>query len=113
MGDAWHPVGAIPATPLEPEELAANLVTLRRHAERAGRDPAEIEVAMKAPIYDPGINTGGSRRRFSGSPDQLRQDIQTYSDIGVDHLIFDIRKPDLSQTLEAMEWFAEVAIAGA
>ncbi|MDP6549661.1 MAG: LLM class F420-dependent oxidoreductase [Dehalococcoidia bacterium] len=108
LGNAWHPVGATPATPLEPEQLTQDIATLHRFADKAGRDPAEIEVAMKAPIKDPGIATSGPRRRFSGTADDVRRDIQTYSGLGVGHLIFDIRKPDLSQTLQAMEWFAEV-----
>ena len=107
LGDAWHPVGATPATPLEPEQLAKDIATLHRFAEKAGRDPAEIEVAMKAPIKDPGIASSGPRRRFSGTADDVRRDIETYSELGVSHLIFDIRKPDLSQTLKTMEWFAE------
>ena len=37
LADGWHPVGAIPAAPLEPEELAQSLVTLHQYAERAGR----------------------------------------------------------------------------
>ena len=113
LGDAWHPVGAIPAAPLEPEELSQKLVTLQRYAEEAGRDPKEIEVAMKAPLYDTSLSSAGDRRRFSGSPDQVLQDVQTYSDIGVDHLIFDIREPDLSQSLERMEWFAQEVMAHA
>ena len=107
LGDAWHPVGATPATPLEPEQLARDIATLHGYAEKAGRDPAEIEVAMKAPIKDPGIAASGPRRRFSGTADDVRRDIETYSELGVGHLIFDIRKPDLSQTLKTMEWFAE------
>ncbi|MDP6550344.1 MAG: LLM class F420-dependent oxidoreductase [Dehalococcoidia bacterium] len=107
LGDAWHPVGATPATPLEPEQLAKDIATLHRFAERAGRDPADIEVAMKVPIKDPGIASSGPRRRFSGTADDVRRDIETYSALGVGHLIFDIRKPDLNQTLKAMQWFAE------
>jgi hypothetical protein len=111
LGNAWHPVGATPATPLEPEQLTKDIATLHRFAERAGRDPAEIEVAMKAPIYDPDTASIGGRRRFSGTADDVRRDIETYSELGVSHLIFDIRKPDLSQTLKAMEWFSEVIMA--
>ena len=113
LGDAWHPVGAIPAAPLEPEELSQKLVTLQRYAEEAGRDPKEIEVAMKVPLYDTSLSSAGDRRRFSGSPDQVLQDVKTYSDIGVDHLIFDIWGPDLSQSLERMEWFAQEVMAHA
>ncbi|MDP6550345.1 MAG: LLM class F420-dependent oxidoreductase [Dehalococcoidia bacterium] len=111
LGNAWHPVGATPATPLEPEQLVKDMATLRVFAERAGRDPAEIEVALKAPIYDPDTTSIGGRRRFSGTADDVRRDIETYTELGVGHLIFDIRKPELSQTLKAMEWFAEVMSA--
>ena len=111
LGDGWHPVGAIPAAPLEPEELAENMLTLHRYAERAGRDPASIEVAMKAPLYDPAVQPGGSRRRFSGEPEQILQDLQTYGDLGVNHVIFDIRSQDLNQTLDRMAWFAEQVMA--
>ena len=111
LGNGWHPVGAIPAAPLEPEELAQGLVALNRYAERAGRDPKEIQVAMKAPLYDPGANPGGARRRFSGEPEQILQDVQTYAEVGVTHAIFDIRSSDLNQTLERMAWFAEEIIA--
>ena len=78
LGNAWHPVGAIPAAPLEPEDLAENLAYLRRHAERAGRDPGEIQVSMKAPLYDAASDEAGSRRRFSGPPDAVLQDIHAY-----------------------------------
>ena len=111
LGNGWHPVGAIPAAPLEPEELAQNMVTLRRFAERAGRDPAEIDVAMKAPLYDPALPARESRRRFSGDPEQVAHDVQTYADTGVSQIIFDIRSADLSETTERMAWFAEEIIA--
>ena len=113
LGDAWHPLGAIPATPLEPEELAADLSRLCRYAEKAGRDPATVEVALKAPLYDPGLTTGGGRRRFGGSAEQVLQDIQTYADLGVGYLIFDFRAHDLGRTLERMEWFAQEVMAKA
>ena len=107
LGNAWHPVGAIPAAPLEPEELAENLIYLRRHAERAGRDPSEIQVSMKAPLYDAASDDSGTRRRFSGSTDAVLQDIHTYSDVGVTHLIFDFRSSFHAETEERMSRFAE------
>jgi alkanesulfonate monooxygenase SsuD/methylene tetrahydromethanopterin reductase-like flavin-dependent oxidoreductase (luciferase family) len=111
LGNGWHPVGAIPAAPLEPEELAENVATLRRYTQRAGRDPAEIEVAMKAPLYDPGIPSAGRRRRFSGVPEQIVQDVDAYTQVGVSHIIFDIRSADLNQSLERMAWFAQEVMA--
>ena len=111
LGNAWHPVGAIPAAPLEPEELAENLAYLHRHAERAGRDPAEIQVSMKAPLYDAASDATGSRRRFSGPPDAVLQDIDAYAGVGVTHLIFDFRSPRHAETEERMERFAEEVMA--
>jgi len=110
IGDCWHPVGAIPAAPLEPEELAENLVLLHQYAEKAGRDPATIQVSVKAPLYDAG-DSSGPRRRFSGSSDEVRQDIQTYSDVGVTHLIFDFRTGDPKQTEDRMARFSEEVMA--
>ena len=110
IGDCWHPVGAIPAAPLEPEELAENLVLLHRYAEKAGRDPATIQVSVKAPLYDAG-DSSGPRRRFSGSPDEVRQDVQTYADVGVTHLIFDFRTADPNRTEDRMARFAEEVMA--
>ena len=110
IGNCWHPVGAIPAAPLEPEELAQNLVTLREYAEKAGRDPSEIQVSVKAPLYDSG-DSSGPRRRFSGPADQVRQDVQTYADVGVTHLIFDFRTADPHETEARMARFAEEVMA--
>ena len=111
LGNGWHPVGAIPAAPLEPEELAQSMVTLHGFAERAGRDPGEIDVAMKAPLYDPSLSGREGRRRFSGDPDQVAHDVETYAGIGVSQIIFDIRSADLNQTTERMAWFSEEVMA--
>ena len=110
IGDAWHPVGAIPAAPLEPEELAENLALLHNYAEKAGRDPSQLQVSVKAPLYDSN-NSDGSRRRFTGSPDEVRQDVQTYADVGVTHLIFDFRTADPHQTEDRMAQFSEEVMA--
>ena len=106
IGNAWHPVGAIPAAPLEPEELAENLALLHDYAEKAGRDPSQLQVSVKAPLYDSN-NSDASRRRFTGSPDEVRQDVQTYADVGVTHLIFDFRTADPHQTEDRMAQFSE------
>jgi probable F420-dependent oxidoreductase len=107
LGNGWHPVGAIPAVPLEPEEMAQNIARLHRHAEEVGRDPAELDVSMKAPLYDTATTDSGPRRRFAGTSEQMLMDIQAYAEVGVSHLIFDIRGADLNQALERLEWFAQ------
>ena len=74
---------------------------------KIGRDPAEVEIAMKAPLYDKEATASEPRRRFSGTANQVAEDIAVYSDIGVGHLIFDTRSDDLSHSLERMTWLAE------
>ena len=113
LGDGWHPVGAIPAATLEPEELAGDLATLHRFAEQAGRDPSTLAVSMKAPLYDPGTMQSGPRHRFSGPTDAILEDVHTYSEIGVSHIIFDIRGNDLTRALERLDWFAGEVMAAA
>ena len=114
LGDGWHPVGAIPAAPLEPEELSGNIALVHRYAEDAGRDPSGLDISMKAPLYDVGSGVpGAARRRFAGEPGQILQDIQTYADAGVSCIIFDVRGNDLGNSLERLEWFAEEVMAHA
>ena len=106
-------MGAIPAAPLEPDELADNVRAMRAHAQRVGRDPDRIQVSMKAPLYDASTDRPGSRRRFSGSPEDVLADIHAYGEAGATHLIFDFRSPFHSETEERMSRFAEEVMAAA
>jgi hypothetical protein len=68
---------------------------------------------MKAPLYDASSDTAGSRRRFSGSPTAVLQDIHAYAEVGVNQLIFDFRSPNHAETEERMSRFAEEVMAAA
>ena len=108
LGDGWHPVGANPAVPLRPDELRASLDELARLTEAEGRDPRTLTISYKAPIYDTDRPVGGANRRpFSGSADQIHEDIDTFARLGVSELIFDFRTESLAQSLERMERFAK------
>jgi probable F420-dependent oxidoreductase len=113
-GDGWHPVGANPAVPLRPHELQAALVDLRRLVEAEGRNPEAVTISLKAPLYDvPPAGrlekeTGLDRRPFSGTPDQVVEDIAAYGKLGISELIFDFRSESLHESLERMEHFASV-----
>ncbi len=108
LGDGWHPVGAIPAAPLHPNQISSELSYLREYSESVGRDPEELDIAMKAPLYD--ASNEGPRRKFAGTDEEILMDIQEYTDLGVSHIIFDMRSTDLSQTLEKISWFSEQII---
>jgi alkanesulfonate monooxygenase SsuD/methylene tetrahydromethanopterin reductase-like flavin-dependent oxidoreductase (luciferase family) len=109
LGDGWHPVGANPAVPLRPAELAASLDELRRLSDAAGRDFRLLTISYKAPVYDPGQTLdGGERRPFSGGLAQIADDIAAFARVGVSELIFDFRSETLSETLERMDRFGPV-----
>jgi probable F420-dependent oxidoreductase len=111
-GDGWHPVGANPAVPLRPAELRASLDQLYRMTEAERRDPSALTISFKAPVYDVSATTlgGAERRPFSGTPQQVADDIGTYEKLGVSELIFDFRSERLDETLERMERFAQTVL---
>ncbi len=112
LGDGWHPIGGVPTVPLEPEDMARDLEMLARYAEKAGRGPKDIRVALKGSLFDrEKQSTPGKRRRFIGSAQEIAGDLREYRDAGVDTLIFDVRRPSPTETLERMEWMAKEVIA--
>ena len=113
-GDGWHPVGANPAVPLAPTELAGLIDQLRRLVAAEGRDFEALTISFKAPRYDPGAPVrGADRRPFTGTGAQLIDDIRTYQSLGVSELIFDFRSDSVDQSIAAMEQFATDIMASA
>src|SRR6266542_2351563 len=97
-----------PTIPIEPEDIARDMSMLREYAEKAGRDPKNIRVALKGSLFDREKQiTPGKRRRFIGSAEEVASDIRDYRAVGVDTMIFDVRQPTTSETLERMEWMAK------
>src|SRR5439155_16224337 len=106
-GDGWHPVGAIAASPLPPDEMRKHLATLKQMTEAEGRDFKKLTISYKAPLYDTGVpDRNGRRRSFSGAAEEIAGDIRSFADIGVHELIFDFRGQSLSQSIEGLQRFA-------
>ena len=106
-GDGWHPVGAIAASPLPPCEMRSLLATLKQMTEAEGRDFAKLTISYKAPLYDAAIpDRDGSRRSFSGKPEQIADDIRTFAAIGVHELIFDFRTESIDDSIARLQRFA-------
>jgi probable F420-dependent oxidoreductase len=111
LGDGWHPIGGVPTIPLEPEDMKRDLAILGEFAQAAGRDPSKLHVALKGSLFDREKKIAGRRRRFMGGADEIASDIRAYRDVGVDTMIFDVRRPSITETLERMEWMAKDVIA--
>ncbi|MGH7794447.1 MAG: LLM class F420-dependent oxidoreductase [Candidatus Binatia bacterium] len=107
LGDGWHPIGGVPTIPLEPEDVKKDMATLAEYAQKAGRDPNTIRVALKGSLFDREKKIDGRRRRFMGSAAEIAGDIRDYRSAGVDTMIFDVRRPSIAETLERMEWMAK------
>jgi len=110
-GDGWHPVGAIAASPLPPQEMRQHLATLKRLTEAEGRDFSALTISYKAPLYDVAIpDRDGSRRSFSGSAADIASDIRSFSAIGVHELILDFRGESIAESIARLQRFAAEVI---
>jgi probable F420-dependent oxidoreductase len=106
-GDGWHPVGAVAASPLPPEEMKTHLGTLKKLTHEAGRDFSALTISYKAPLYDTGIPDRDSRRRsFSGTAAEIAADIRAFADIGVHEMIFDFRGNSIAGSIEGLQRFS-------
>jgi probable F420-dependent oxidoreductase len=105
VGDGWHPLGLRPPVELHPAEMAVKVRQLRDMAGSAGRDPATITIAFKAPL---GLGDTGapSRTPLSGTAAQIVEDLQAYVAAGVDHFVLDFSVATVPAMLEVLERFA-------
>ena len=110
LGDGWHPIGGVPTIPLEPDDVRKDLAMLAEYAQAAGRAPKQIHVALKGSLFDKEKKIEGRRRRFMGEAAEIASDIRDYRAAGVDTMIFDVRRPTSTETLERMEWMAREVI---
>ena len=111
-GDAWFPIGCNPRFPMDTlGRFAAGLDDLRAMAEAEGRDPASIDLAFWAVWYgaseEPIITDTGERMLLTGSADDVAGDIRAMRDLGVRHLLLQVLRETLEETLDTITGFAE------
>ncbi|MCH8886487.1 MAG: TIGR03619 family F420-dependent LLM class oxidoreductase [SAR324 cluster bacterium] len=99
LGDVWHPIGLRPPAGLDPGELARKRDELFAMTEKAGRDPASIQIAFRAPL----VFSDKERNPLVGSADQIVEDIKTYEAHGVDHLTCDFMVTSFDQAMDNLE----------
>lgn len=105
LGDAWLPIGLRGPTGLEPDELRGKIAFLNRTAKEAGRDPDSVGVSFSTNL-EFGRSESGPRKLFTGSPDEIADDIRNYQRVGVSYFLFGFRSGSLGENMEAMEHFA-------
>jgi len=95
LADGWNPVGLpVPA-------MAQMLSQIREMAKAAGRDPARLELVVRANVHVTPQALGGERRIFNGSLEQVREDIEGVRGLGASEVFFDPTFSPDGQTPEA------------
>ena len=111
LADAWYPGSNNPARRLDtPARLKAAIGDLRGMAERAGRDPATIDVAFTVqwPVaWEPQKATDGSRRMFTGSAADMAQDTAVLAAMGVSHVSLQLGTDTVKETCARIQRFSE------
>jgi probable F420-dependent oxidoreductase len=105
VGDGWHPLGLRPPVRLEPPELGVRARRLAALAEAAGRDPATITIAFKAPVRFE-ARPASPRPLLTGAPAQIVDDLAAYVAAGVHHFVLDFTVPTVDAMVEVLERFA-------
>ena len=86
---------------------------MRQHAQAAGRDPASLDVAMFAPGYSLGAPQkarSGGRVAFTGSAEQIAEDIRAFEAVGVRHIVIGLESNNLQDHLDRVEGFAKEVV---
>jgi probable F420-dependent oxidoreductase len=111
FGDGWYPVSNNQKIPLNtPARLKSGISALHRAAEKAGRDPASIDIGyvwFMPPSWTARPGPDGGRQMFSGSGDAMLADAAALREAGVRHVIVYLQRPTIEQTLDVQQRFAE------
>ncbi len=110
LGDAWYPIGTNPRFPVGTLEQYANYADrVRAYAREGGRDPSELRFSYSAGLVNLGEaqnGTDGQRRRFTGTPQQIADDVKAYEELGVGHLTVGLQADTFEETVNRLERFA-------
>jgi probable F420-dependent oxidoreductase len=115
FGDGWYPASNNTQIKIDtPATLRAGIERLHRAAEKAGRDPAGIDIGylwFKPPGWMEVRGADGERQMFTGNAAAMRDDAAAFQAVGVKHLIVYLQQPTIEQTLEAQQRFAEDVVS--
>lgn len=94
MADGWNPVG-IPAA-----GMAQMFDGIKQTAKQAGRDPASLALIVRANLEITQKPMGKDRFIFSGTAEQVKEDVAAVREIGAHELFFDPTFMPGAQSLE-------------
>ena len=113
FGDAWYPVSNNQQIRLNtPERLRGGISGLHRAAEKAGRDPASIDVGylwFGPPAWRAQHGPDG-RQLFSGDSSDMLADAAALQQAGARHVILYLQRPTIEETLDVLQRFGEEVV---
>lgn len=83
LADGWNPVGM----PLE--AMAATMAQIRQMAKDAGRNPASLQLIVRANLYVTPQPITQNRFIFTGALEQIKEDVEGCRRIHADEIFFD------------------------
>ena len=99
LGDAWHPIGLRPPASLTPEELGRCNEEIYSIAHERGRNPSSIQIAFRAPV----VFSNTERAILTGNSKQIIEDINSYAQVGMDHLTIDFLVSDFESLMDNLK----------
>ena len=99
LADGWNPTGV----PLE--GMKQMFGSIQKMAKDAGRDPSAIKLIVRANVHVTDAAPGKDRGLFSGTLEQIGEDVAACKKIGAHELFFDVtfQAKSLDHWLELME----------
>ena len=98
LADGWNPV----AIPLD--GMVQMFAAVKQMAKDAGRDPSSLAMIVRVNLEISDKPAGDKRMFFSGTIDQIKEDIARCKDIGARELFFD---PTFSPEAQSLaRWLA-------
>ena len=113
--DCWYPVGTNPQFPMNTiSRFKAGLARFRGFAERGGRDPASLEVALRV-LVGPSARArrtiDGEAEMFTGGTAGYVADIKALAELGVSAVDVRLFAPTLDATIDNMRRFRDEVMA--
>jgi probable F420-dependent oxidoreductase len=109
--DCWYPVGTNPQFPMNTaSRFKAGLARFRGFADKAGRDPATLQVALRVlagPANRPRRFIDGEGEMFTGSAADYVGDIKALQDLGVSAVDVRLFATTLEGTIDNMRRFRD------
>ena len=113
--DCWYPVGTNPQLPMNTvERFKSGMAKLRGVAEKAGRDPASIAVALRVlagPSARARRTIDGAGEMFTGGAADYAGDIRALQDLGVRAVDVRLFSTTLDATIDNMRRFRDDVLA--